>query len=125
MILTKLIDRLEIGDWFAARDLASSGRWIVTVAIDSPVVGNQHFRMVDGPGNEEKLFRDAVDAVVGAHRNGKSVLVHCVGGRSRSAAVCAAAIAQLKQKTLCEAYDFVIATHPPARIHPHMGKFLL
>ncbi len=68
-------------------------------------------------------------AVVNAFRAGKKVLVHCVGGRSRSAAVIVAAATMLTGRPLCSVYDELLSKHDErgsgARIHPHLARFLL
>jgi protein-tyrosine phosphatase len=43
----------------------------------------------DAPGNDARLFRRAVDALVGLARDHGPVLVQCHAGRSRSAVVAA------------------------------------
>ncbi len=125
--MTELIPNLFIGNWHQARD--SQGCYIVTVAHDSPFVGDEHFKLVDGPGNDPAVFEAAVEAVVAAHRTGKKVLVHCIGGRSRSAAVIVAAAVHLTGRPLCELYDLLLAKHDftggGARIHPHLAVLLL
>ncbi len=125
--MTELIPRLFIGNWHEAR--AAQGFHVVTVAADSEFVGHEHYRLVDGPGNAVEVFRSAVDAVCAAHRDGKMVLVHCVGGRSRSAAVIVAAAVRLTGRPFCEVYDELLRKHDGhgvgARIHPHLSILLL
>jgi protein-tyrosine phosphatase len=126
--MTELIPDLYIGNWHEAR-AAKGSMHIVTVASDSEFVGDQHFKLVDGPGNSVLVFREAVEAVYAAHRSGKKVLVHCVGGRSRSAAVIVAAATKLTGKHFCEVYDELLRRHDGAgtgaRIHPHLSVMLL
>lgn len=125
--MTELIPNLCIGNWHEARD--AKDMHIVTVAHDSPFVGHAHFHLVDGPGNDATVFDAAVDAVVEAHTSGKKVLVHCVGGRSRSAAVIIAAAVKLTARPFCEVYDELLKKHDftggGARIHPHLSTILL
>jgi len=99
---------------------------VITVAHDSPFHGHEKFDLVDGPGNDPTVFKAAVTAVCNAAINGnKPILVHCHGGRSRSAAVLVAAIARLNNLSVFEAYERVIAKHDPVRIHPAMSKLLM
>lgn len=125
--MTELIPRLFISNWHQAR--ASQRFYIVTVAADSEFIGDEHYKLVDGPGNDKEVFNAAVKAVCDAHRSGKQVLVHCIGGRSRSAAVIVAAATILTGKPLCELYDLLLYKHDGsstgARIHPHLSKLLL
>jgi len=120
--------KIYISGWDTASKAMNSGglTYVVTVATDSPITGHQMFHLVDGPGNDPEVFKMAVDAVVkAAQSDEKAVLVHCVSGRSRSAAVCVAAIAKLNNISICEAYDRCIATDDKIRIHPALGKLLL
>lgn len=125
--MTELIPNLFISNWHDARNARDF--YIVTVAVDSPFIGNEHFKLIDGPGNSEHDFHNAVEAVRIAYLEGKRVLVHCIGGRSRSAAVIIAAATKLTGRPLCEIYDELLCKHDGpgygARIHPHLSKLLL
>lgn len=121
--MTELIPRLFIGNWHEARD--AKDFHVVTVAIDSHFVGHQHFKLIDGPGNSGELFGEAVDAVVAAYAAHEKVLVHCVGGRSRSAAVIVAAAHLLTGEPFCTVYDRLLQLHDQTRVHPHLGLLLL
>lgn len=125
--MTELIPRLFIGNWVEAS--RSRATHIITCACDSPFVGHQHFSLIDGPGNTIEVFRAAVDAVCKAYGDGGEVLVHCVGGRSRSAAVIVAAATKITGKPLCELYDLLLHKHDGsgtgARIHPYLALLLL
>lgn len=120
--MNEIIPRLWLGDWMAAQ--CSSGLYIVTVAIDSPFIGNEQFGLVDGPGNSHDLFHSAVSAAVQAHVDGKDVLVHCVAGQSRSAAVVVSALMAIQDLDWCHAYNLVIKQKPNVRIHPAFAEFL-
>lgn len=128
--MTELIPNLFIGNWHEARAATKDGPYyIVTVAIDSPFEGHQHHLLHDGPGNSKDVFDAAVKSVCDHHRAGKRVLVHCIGGRSRSAAVIVAAATVLTGRPLCEMYDLLLYKHDGpgtgARIHPHLSTLLL
>ena len=127
LCMIELIPHLFIGNWHEAR--AAQGFHVITVAADSEFIGHQHFRLVDGPGNLASVFHGAVQAVCNAHRSGGNVLVHCVGGRSRSAAVAVAAAVRLTGRPLCEVYEELLRKHDGpgtgARIHPHLAVVLL
>lgn len=126
-MLTELIPNLFIGNWHDARD--SVGFYVVTVAADSEFVGHGHYKLVDGPGNDFLEFAHAVKHVVDAHMDGAKVLVHCIGGRSRSAAVVVAAATRITGMPLRQVYDILLAKHDKtgegARIHPHLSKLML
>jgi len=126
-VVTELIPgKLSVGNWQEAEHAKRRGEHVITVANDSPFEGgDQKFGLIDGPGNSVGLFWDAVEAVrLAVEQVRKPVFVHCVGGRSRSVAVCVGAYRQLKRINLCEAYDQVIMKHDKSRIHPHLSKLL-
>lgn len=122
--MTELIPNLFIGNWQEGQ-AASANCYVITVAHDSPFIGNEKYDLVDGPGNSLKTFMDAVSAVVASHKSGYPTMVHCHGGRSRSATVCVAAIHLLTGKSIFEAYEHVIARHDKTRIHPYLAEFLI
>jgi hypothetical protein len=125
--MTELIPNLFIGNWHEARD--AQGFHVVTVAYDSEFVGDQHFHLIDGPGNSVIEFRGAIEGVCRAHGEGKKVLVHCVGGRSRSAAIIVAAATKITGRPFCEVYDELLFKHDGpgrgARIHPYLSVMLI
>lgn len=121
--MTEVIHNLFIGNWQEAR--ASIGFYVITVASDSPFVGAEHFKLVDGPGNSLEDLKAAATATFKAHSRGGRALVHCVGGRSRSAAVMVLALSQIRSCNICAAYDFLISKHDITRIHPFVSGLLL
>lgn len=123
--MTEVIPNLFIGNWQEAKKSSLSGMYVITVAVDSPYVGNEHFKLIDGPGNQRETFDSAVDSVVKAFSEGKRVMVHCVGGRSRSGAVLCKSVARILGKNICEAYDMIAARHDPIRIHPALSEFVI
>ncbi|ANE48422.1 protein tyrosine phosphatase [Paenibacillus swuensis] len=46
-------------------------------------------------GSQENLFRSAIDAVVGAYREGKKVAFHCGGGKGRTGTVAIGTLLEL------------------------------
>lgn len=72
--------------------------------------------LVDGPDNAYADFRDAVDRLRELLDEGHTVLVHCTAGRSRSAAVVAAAIAVRSDTSVAGAIDRIDATRS---VDPH------
>ena len=83
---SKVLSGLWVGDWQDAK--ADQQLVKVTVAVDSPFIGQYHFHLVDGPnpGNREAMA-DAVKTVGQLRDGGTQVMVHCVSGISRSPAV--------------------------------------
>lgn len=120
--MTEIIPNLFIGNWQQARD--SQGFHVVTVAVDSPHTGHEKFPLVDGPGNSSEVFQNAIKHVVAAYLRDQKILVHCVSGRSRSAAVIVGAIKELWQCSYDHAYDRLISQHDKTRIHPALGQLL-
>lgn len=121
--MTEVIPRLFIGNWHEARD-NSEALHVVTCAHDSPFTGHAKFDLIDGPGNEAALLRAAAQYVVEAYERGERVLVHCHGGRSRSATVVTLALTKITNKPLCEVYDLLANAHDRTRIHPHLSILL-
>lgn len=125
--MIELIPRLSIGNWHEAR--SAQGFHVITCAVDSEFIGHEHFKLIDGPGNDQQVFNAAVEATCKAHDEGKTVLVHCIGGRSRSAAVIVAAAVRITKKPLCEVYDRLLHLHDGpgygARIHPYLSVMML
>jgi protein-tyrosine phosphatase len=73
--------------------------------------------MVDGPQNSYQAFAEAVETVVGRHKKGRYVLVHCSAGSSRSPSVAAAAITHLTEDNLNEAFNQIIEERPETDPH--------
>lgn len=121
--MTELIPRLFIGNWHEAR--SARGFHVVTCAIDSEFVGQQHFKLIDGPGNAPEIFASAVQAVYDAYFKHEKTLVHCVGGRSRSAAVIVSAATKITGQSMCAIYDTLLRLHDCTRIHPCLAPLML
>jgi hypothetical protein len=94
---------------------------IVTVAWDSPVVGDFEYRLND-PGygaDQPGLLAAAADKVIELLQTtptNNQILVHCYSGINRSASVVIAVLMKLDGLTLLEAYNKVIAVRP--FVHP-------
>lgn len=106
--MNKITDTLWISDILDVREMSVPTSAVVTVCQDS-VSDNisdsctyHYFNMsdgeVDGYGGEcsYELFAEAVDTVRELLADGCDVLVHCHAGQSRSAAVCGAVVAHIR-----------------------------
>lgn len=122
--MTEVIPRLYIGNWRDAEQHINS-MYVVTVAHDSPIIGNVKFNLIDGPGNDIKVLMEAVTHAYDAYHRGEKVLIHCHGGRSRSGTVLVAVLAKITGRNLCECYDFVLSKHHETRIHPYLAIMLM
>lgn len=78
---------------------------------DLPV---HHRPLSNGPGTDQEDFDAAVDAVHEEMADGKTVLVHCRQGISRSVAVAAAAIAMENRTSLRDAINTIERERPQA-----------
>lgn len=118
-----LAEWVFIGTWHDAQK--ARNMHVVTVAVDSPFVGNAKFDLVDGPGNNPAVYRAAVEHVLNSINAGTPTLVHCVSGRSRSAAVLCSAIARHLQTNFHEAYTLVKRAKDEVGIHPALVEMAL
>lgn len=114
--MNQVVDHVYIGGWQDAQK--ARNMHVVTVAIDSPFVGNAKFDLIDGPGNDPEIYRAAVSHVLARINSGTPVIVHCVSGRSRSAAVLCSALARHMQTDFNAAYSLVKQARDETSIHP-------
>jgi hypothetical protein len=70
------------------------------------------FPILDGGGNEDYRLDLAIHSIVLLIEKGIPTLVCCDGGMSRSPALVAAALAQIRQTSLEECMEYVAACHP-------------
>lgn len=78
--------------------------------------------MRDGPRNERAAFERAVAAVRSRIDAGKTVLVHCSAGASRSPSVAATALALAEGVDLETAFDRTLDRRPAADPHPALVR---
>lgn len=123
--MTELIPRFYIGNWREAQIAPENFHVVTCMNDESGFCRNARFELVDGPGNEITLLIAAIEHVVKTYAEGATILVHCHGGRSRSATVSIASIAKIRCLSLCEAYDLVKDKHEITRVHPYLSKMLL
>jgi protein-tyrosine phosphatase len=100
-------DGIAIGNYLEAQDFSLLQREGIRSVLsldgtmrgrDPAKLGLKEIEVVpldDGPGNDPRLFRRAVDALGSLCRDSGPVLVHCHAGRSRSAVVVAGHLMQM------------------------------
>lgn len=110
--------KLFIGGWSHAGPARNAGLWVVTVAVDSPFVGDAKYDLIDGPGNNPMTFLAAVQHCVARLNEDRPMIVHCVSGRSRCAAVVCTALADYMDVDFNDAYDIVKRAKDDVGIHP-------
>jgi protein-tyrosine phosphatase len=96
-----ITDAIAIGNYLEAQDAALLRQEGIgsVLSLDRTLQGRnpaelglkaiEAVPLEDGPGNDARLFRRAVDALAGLVRDRGPVLVQCHAGRSRSAVVVA------------------------------------
>lgn len=97
-----ITDRVAIGNYLEAQDLDLLKRhgFRSALSLDGTLAGRQaaelglskvaSYSLIDGPGNDLRILRFAVDDLRGLAASHGPVLVQCHAGRSRSAVVVAA-----------------------------------
>ena len=97
----------------------------ITVALDSPYVGDYHFPLVDGPHPDNSVHMKAAIQKVSEllSAEGNMVLVHCVSGISRSATVVIGYL-MLKGLSLDEAMNMVKKARPVINPEPDLLTLL-
>lgn len=113
MTVSKVVDRLYFGDWQEARDTSMPDLAKVTVAKESPFMGDYYFPLVDAEDRDNaEILWQAVQKVDDLMRDGKTVLVHCTSGLSRSCAVVMGYLAAKRGYTIDGAFDLVRKARP-------------
>ncbi len=118
----EVVPNVFIGGWHAARDFWQEFDVVVNVAVDAPHFFGVHFHLIDGPGNSLEIMQSAVMCVETAMREGKRILVHCVGGRSRSLVVVAEAVRRVHGKPLTETIERMRSVR---NLEPHQPESAL
>jgi protein-tyrosine phosphatase len=111
-----ITDDIAIGDYFEARDRAALAaakvRSVLSLVdtlkgVTAAELGVEHVctvPLIDGPGNDRRQFREAVETLAMLVELAPPVLVHCRAGRSRSPAVVAG---YLMRKQMVEADEAI------------------
>jgi hypothetical protein len=104
--LNWITEDIAIGNYLAAQDktLLQSTAIASMLCLDNALKGRnpaewgvkaiEDVPLEDGPGNDPRLFRWAVDALARLVKEAAPVLIHCHAGRSRSAVVVAGYLMQ-------------------------------
>lgn len=137
--MDEVIPDLWISDIDTVRETSVEADHVVTVCQDN-VADNigcaySHYELADGEPdgyggrNDYALWVAAVEDVIDSYVRGKSVLVHCHVGRSRSASVCIAVVALLRRLRYEDAYAVVqdarsIEINPDPLLTSHVQQFL-
>jgi protein-tyrosine phosphatase len=94
-----ITDEVAIGNYREAQDVAllRQHAFRSVISLDGTLSATQAaqlgltevaaYRLIDGRGNDLRVFRPAIDDLVRLARTGAPVLVQCHAGRSRSAVV--------------------------------------
>ena len=90
---------------------------VLNVAQDLDLVNKSdlkylHVKLIDGPGNSEETFSQAVAALHQLLADGHTVLVHCHEGISRSPTVVATVLAQIHAYTIEQAFIIIARFRP-------------
>lgn len=96
-------------------------------AASSPVLIWQQIPLGDNADQPQApLFKDAIQAVVSAYRDGKKVAFHCGGGKGRTGTVAAGVLLELGLcRTLDEAAAAAKTIRPIVNIKPDQREALL
>lgn len=122
-----VIENLYVGDIEAAGDHPryeeNSIDTVIQLTHSPPDQGSPEdvdvhsYSMMDGPRNDPETMQEAIEKTVAGLEAGKTVLVHCSAGASRSVSVCTAAAALHDDLSFDEAMDLArisgsINAHP-------------
>jgi len=89
-----MTDQVAIGNFIDAQNVTDEVDSILCLKedccdddrVDIDIV---NMPLIDGSGNDKRLFDDAVDYIHDVVSNGEKILVHCHAGRSRSVCILA------------------------------------
>ncbi|WP_435364467.1 protein-tyrosine phosphatase family protein [Haloarchaeobius sp. DYHT-AS-18] len=96
--------------------------FVLSLTADSHPSTTHHRPLRDGPGNEWRAFREALETARELSRRQGSLLVHCKAGVSRSSAVLATMLAAKEGRRFREALELVQQARPVAMPHPALHE---
>ena len=126
---TKVSDWCWLGDWKDASRFRQGvpGGKVITVAYDSPFVGDYVFPVVDGyfQGNDRQFFR-AVDQILLLRdlKPRPMIMINSVNGVSRGPAALIAAGMKLRHISYPQAYAEIKKLRPQINPHPYFVNLL-
>ena len=123
-MITWILPNLALGDWQDV--IPATGAYdfslVMNCAKDCDLVSDVitiKVPLVDGAGNDKQLFQKAVEALSEELEKGK-VLVHCISGISRSAAIVIGYLHKKKGMTINNAYLHVRRLRPSINPKPEL-----
>lgn len=127
-MITWVLPNLALGNW---QDVMPATRaydfsLVMNCAKDCDLVSEVttiKVPLVDGPGNDKQLFQKAIEALSEELVKGK-VLVHCVSGISRSAAIVIGYLHKYKGMTINDAYLHVRRLRPVINPKPELLELI-
>lgn len=96
----------------------------VADAIDYPELNSLYLAVKDGVPLPPEKLREGVDFVLAEKRLGKTVLISCGAGISRSATFAVAVLKEVENLRLLEALRAVKRCHPVTQPHPALWESL-
>jgi len=130
-MIQHIIDNIYLGDWQEAKYSQEKEEFdeILTVAKDSPFIGNHFYPLVDGPGNNMLILKSAIDDLLEIREDdwkfNKMILVHCTCGFSRSVIVVAGYMVRMGcADTIEDALYYIKKIRPLANPVPELVELL-
>lgn len=112
-MITPIIDKIAIGDSEDAQNITrhqfdATLNVAIDLDIDDTKIQRYKVGLLDGPGNDPKIFAAALIVLDTLVKNNKRTLVHCHAGQSRSVMIVAAWLAYKKYSTLDDALKLIM-----------------
>ena len=92
--------------------------------VEQPHITSFYLNVEDGVPLPDNLLRQGVDFVITEKQQNRNVLIACGAGISRSAAFAVAALKEVEQLSLLDAFRVVRQHHPQALPHPAIWESL-
>jgi protein-tyrosine phosphatase len=133
--MTWITDTIAIGNYLEAQDVELRRQEGIAsiLCLDGAMDGQnaeilgvnavEVFRLIDGPGNDRRTFRLAVEDLVRLAQQSPPVLVQCHAGRSRSVSVVAGYLMKTEGITAADALARVAAKREIA-VAPALERML-
>lgn len=124
-VIRRIGDRdLFLGNKFAAipEHHQREFEFVLSVSTERYPLTTHHHPLIDGSGNEWKVFAEAVDTARSVYRRSGSVLIHCKAGISRSSTIIATVLAVEENRSLRNALSIVQDARPFAVPNPALHE---